>query len=85
MKLGKIVKTLGVVLVVLAVYLGLLATLIYFEQAAEDPSITNLGEAIWYSVVTMTTVGYGDMYPLTNQGKWIGYLFILICQVPGDC
>jgi voltage-gated potassium channel len=77
MKLMKVMKMLGVALVALAIYLGLLATLIYVEQGAEEPSITNLGEAIWYSVVTMTTVGYGDMYPLTNQGKWIGYLFIL--------
>ncbi|MCF7977900.1 MAG: NAD-binding protein [Chromatiaceae bacterium] len=77
MNLVKLLKTLGVVIVVLAIYLGLLATLIHFEQASDEPSITNLGEAIWFSIVTMTTVGYGDMYPVTNQGKWIGYLFII--------
>lgn len=73
----KVLKTIGIVIVVLAIYLGLLATLIHFEQASDEPSITNLGEAIWYSIVTMTTVGYGDMYPVTEQGKWIGYLFII--------
>lgn len=73
----KMLKTLGVVIVALVIYFGLLATLLYFEHAADEPSITNLGEAIWFSIVTMTTVGYGDMYPVTSQGKWIGYLFII--------
>jgi voltage-gated potassium channel len=77
MKFMKVLKTLGIAVVAFAIYLGLLATLIHFEKAADEPSITNLSEAIWYSVVTMTTVGYGDMYPLTSQGKWIGYLFIV--------
>ncbi len=73
----KMLKTLGIVIIVLAIYLGLLSTLIHFEQASDESSITNLGEAIWYSIVTMTTVGYGDLYPVTSQGKWIGYLFIV--------
>lgn len=77
MQFIKIIKMLGVALVVLAIYLGLLAVLVHVEQTVDEPSISNLGEAIWFSVVTMTTVGYGDMYPQTAQGKLIGALFIL--------
>jgi len=78
MKKAKFLKYLGMAAAGMVVYLGLLQALIWLERAAgEDASITNLPDAIWYSIVTMTTVGYGDMYPLTYPGKILGYLFVL--------
>ena len=32
--------------------------------------------ALWWSVVTITTVGYGDMYPVTEAGRAIGYVLM---------
>ncbi|RZT00006.1 potassium channel family protein [Aquimarina brevivitae] len=55
-----------------AVYL-----LYYFESTAEEGNILNLKDAYWYSIVTLTTVGYGDFYPLTFWGRTIGFLFVL--------
>lgn len=72
-------KRLPVIAAGVAVYLLLLAILVAVEAKAPDgASITSLGEAIWYSVVTMTTVGYGDAYPVTIPGRVIGGLFLLL-------
>ncbi len=58
-------------------YLALLQLLIYIESFSENPSITNIWEAIWFSLVTITTVGYGDRFPTTLGGRIIGMLFLL--------
>jgi len=60
------------------VYLLLVYLLVEFENDSTQASITTLSNAIWYSVVTLTTVGYGDIYPVTIYGRLIGYIFLLI-------
>lgn len=50
--------------------------LIYFEAADPDSSIRNAEQSIWYMFVTLTTVGYGDLYPVTPGGRFIGYIFV---------
>jgi len=42
-----------------------------FEHNQADSSITNFGEALWWSFVTCTTVGYGDFSPVTTGGRLI--------------
>ena len=59
------------------IYSVLLIALIVAEGANENASIINLFDAFWYSIVTLTTVGYGDYYPVTSTGKWIGIIFVL--------
>lgn len=41
-------------------------------EAAAGGNITNIGEALWWAAVTMSTVGYGDFYPHTFEGRIIG-------------
>lgn len=40
-----------------------------FESKSPDANITTGGDALWYSMVTITTVGYGDRYPVTLGGR----------------
>ena len=74
-------RRLFLVLGALAAYFLLLCLLIAAETSAPEDagaSITSLGQALWYSLVTMTTVGYGDAYPVTFFGRIIGVLFLLL-------
>lgn len=48
------------------------------EQNAEGANITTASDALWYTIVTISTVGYGDQYPVTNAGRLIGSGIIII-------
>lgn len=50
--------------------------MVYFESAEPDSSIKSIDQSLWYMFVTLTTVGYGDFYPVTPGGRIIGYIFI---------
>jgi voltage-gated potassium channel len=39
------------------------------ERSAPDASITTFGEAVWWTITTISTVGYGDRYPVTVEGR----------------
>ncbi|MEO7352674.1 MAG: potassium channel family protein [Marmoricola sp.] len=55
---------------VMAVGLGALAVL-DVEQGARGANITTFGDALWWAATTVTTVGYGDLFPVTTQGRFI--------------
>ncbi|MBK5108441.1 MAG: potassium channel family protein [Anaerolineales bacterium] len=48
------------------------------ESRSADATITKPLDALWWALVTVTTVGYGDKYPVTNMGRVIGALVILL-------
>lgn len=62
--------------VVLFVYMIALAEL-QAERYAPGATITNFGDALWWACVTVATVGYGDTYPVTGEGRFFAVLLMI--------
>ena len=50
----------------------------YFENAAQPEKFKSVFHCMWWAVATLTTVGYGDMYPVTTGGKIFTFFIVLI-------
>lgn len=61
---------------VLVVALGGIAVL-DAEQGVRDANITNLGDALWWATTTVTTVGYGDHFPVSTEGRLVAAVLML--------
>ena len=75
---------LAVTMALVLVAMLLAAGAIYaVEHDEPDSAFTSIPRAMWWSIVTITTVGYGDMYPTTALGQLIGGVvaFIGICAL----
>jgi voltage-gated potassium channel Kch len=54
------------------------ALILAIEFPAPDSNIKDASDALWYTYVTVTTVGYGDRYPVTNAGRLVGVLIMTV-------
>lgn len=52
--------------------------MLYLEQAADGANITTASDALWYTIVTISTVGYGDRFPVTDAGRLWGSAIIVV-------
>ena len=93
LKLKRYFKSLGIILNVIKktrneiavtiflvfILLVLASTLMYnIERIAQPDAFQNIGQAMWWAVATLTTVGYGDIYPITGLGKILGAFIALL-------
>ncbi|MCK5348081.1 MAG: two pore domain potassium channel family protein, partial [Desulfobacula sp.] len=64
----------GVSLVFAYMLLLLISSLLIKLVEPSDSALTHFDQALWWSIVTSTTVGYGDLFPVSNPGKIVAVL-----------
>ena len=89
--LGKVVHTrrgeLAAVVSVLFLLLVMTSSLMFFaEHQAQPEAFASIPRAMWWSIITLTTVGYGDVFPVTAAGRLlagaIAIIGIGLCALP---
>jgi voltage-gated potassium channel len=66
-------------LFVLSILLAIASSLIYFaEHSAQPEAFSSIPEAMWWGTITLTTVGYGDVYPITLLGRILGAILAIL-------
>ena len=62
----------------LALGVTMLGSLIaFYAERPTNPEFANFGDSLWWGIVTLTTVGYGDIVPKTATGRWAGVMIML--------
>jgi voltage-gated potassium channel len=69
-RLGRVVVVAGGVVVV-----GSLVA--YYAEHPTNQEFANVGDALWWGIVTLTTVGYGDIVPKTPTGRWAAVMIMV--------
>jgi voltage-gated potassium channel len=84
--IGDILRNRGqyaLMITVLAAFLVLTVStllVVQFESRSPDANIASGADALWWSLTTITTVGYGDQYPVTGLGRLVG-VFVMFAGV----
>lgn len=69
-----------VISMVMILFLLLIASCVmyYVENEAQPEVFTSIPETMWWGIATLTTVGYGDMYPVTGLGQLLGGIIAIL-------
>ena len=72
-------KSFGAAFFILFIMLVIASSGMYLvEKEAQPEKFGSIPQAMWWSIVTLTTVGYGDAYPITTLGKIFGSVIIIL-------
>lgn len=80
--LGRVLQSrkaeLGAMFIATMLVLLVAATLMYYlEHEAQPERFSSIPESMWWAIVTLTTIGYGDAFPVTSLGKAVGGIVAL--------
>ncbi len=59
-------------------FVALGSLLLYYFEHGINPKINSFLDTIWWAVATVTTVGYGDVSPMTTPGKIVGIFMMIV-------
>ncbi len=77
MKMAKEQIILFMVITLMLIYFSAVG-IYYFENEAQPEHFSSIFSSLWWSIVTLTTVGYGDVYPVTIGGRVFTFFILLI-------
>jgi voltage-gated potassium channel len=66
------------ILVTLMLFYFAAVGIYYFENPAQPNKFSSIFDSLWWSIVTLTTVGYGDAYPITIGGRIFTFVLLLV-------
>jgi len=73
------VHLMSTVITTLAVtWVGISAMVYWLEDTVKDSNIHSLQDGLWWGIVTFLTVGYGDKYPITGQGRLLATMLMVV-------
>jgi voltage-gated potassium channel len=75
-QLRRLAQQLGRVGIVLVIIILTCAYVAYSAERATNPLFDSFGTSVWWAIVTITTVGYGDVYPITTAGRITGVVLM---------
>jgi len=75
--LRRLFERLGRVALVASIVLVVGAAIAYHAEHPKNPGFATFGDALWWGIVTLTTVGYGDVVPKTTTGRAAGVMIML--------
>jgi len=73
---GSALMTLFFIMILILEFGGL--AILWVESGVPEANITDASDAVWYVYVTITTVGYGDQYPVSDTGRIMGALIMTV-------
>ncbi|MBW1913099.1 MAG: ion transporter [Deltaproteobacteria bacterium] len=73
MQLLNIIRLFLVILIIFFISSGLF----FYVESGLNPGVKNFGDAFYFTVVSLTTVGFGDIVPISDAGKWVTVLIII--------
>ena len=73
----RLFERLGRVVVVAAVVVFSGAAVAYYAEHPTNPEFATFGDSLWWGIVTLTTVGYGDIVPKTTVGRLAGVMIMI--------
>jgi len=68
-RLGRVAAVAGAIVVVSSL-------VAYYAEHPTNPEFATVGDALWWGIVTLTTVGYGDIVPRTTAGRWAAVMIM---------
>ncbi|MGZ4626689.1 MAG: potassium channel family protein [Kineosporiaceae bacterium] len=72
----RLIERLGRVAIVAAGVVLLGSLVAYYAEHPTNPGFATFGDSLWWGIVTLTTVGYGDIVPKTSTGRWAGVMIM---------